>query len=129
MNWKSPIDCVRRGSITGGSQADARARTPPRLGGLGLAGIQSGYEAAAAAARNRPPTRAVVPTPAAESLTKSRRFMDIGLSFSLCRIEGSDEPPLVPSVRNDAGAPSPSQGLVRYARPHGPSRPQTASGN
>src|SRR5262249_39146341 len=32
MNWNNPIDCVSRGSITGGSRADARARTPPRFG-------------------------------------------------------------------------------------------------
>src|SRR5262249_59232910 len=73
MNWNNPIDCVSRGSITGGSQADARARTPPRFGGLGLAGIQSGYLDAAAARRPVPIT-AVAETPAAERRMKSRRF-------------------------------------------------------
>jgi hypothetical protein len=29
--------------MTGGSQDEARAIVPPRLGGFGLAGIQSGY--------------------------------------------------------------------------------------
>src|SRR6266545_5780318 len=64
-NWKSPTDCVSRGSMTGGSQDEARVRTPPRFGGLVLAGIQSGYgDAAWVAARARPaPTeRVVIPT-------------------------------------------------------------------
>src|SRR5262245_43824796 len=42
------MDWVSRGSMTGGSQAEARVRTPPRLGGAGLAAIQSGYSEAAA---------------------------------------------------------------------------------
>src|SRR5262249_58273835 len=65
-NWKSPIDCVWRGSITGGSQADARGRAPPRFGGLVLAGIQSGDGDGGAAGTRPPPgpaTRAVAPTP------------------------------------------------------------------
>src|SRR5262249_24081931 len=73
MNWNNPIDCVSRGSITGGSQADARARTPPRFAGLGLAGIQSGYLEAAAACR-LVPTTAAADTPAADTRMKSRRF-------------------------------------------------------
>src|SRR5215468_939794 len=95
-NWNKPIDCVSRGSITGGSQADARARTPPRLGGLGLAGIQSGYLEEAAAGRLRPANAAAL-TPAAEIRTKSRRFRRasgpcITSSFTLLRIEGKDGP-------------------------------------
>src|SRR6266404_2402848 len=63
-NWKSPTDCVSRGSITGGSQAEARVRVPPRFGGLELTGIQSGYDAPVSAEdRVRPAarTRAVAP--------------------------------------------------------------------
>ena len=40
--WKRPTEFVRRGSRTGGSQAEARVRVPPRFGVLGLGGIQSG---------------------------------------------------------------------------------------
>src|SRR5262245_10791178 len=112
-NWNNPIDCVSRGSITGGSQADARARTPPRLGGLGLAGIQSGYLEAAAAGRLRP-VSAAAPTPAAEILTKSRRFRpdwrpSIASSFTVLRIEGKDEPDTRRVVGNIAGRSGPSQ--------------------
>src|SRR5437870_5567509 len=74
-NWKRPTDWVSRGSITGGSQAEARVRTPPRFGGLRLAGIQSGYGEAAEALRRPPATAsAVIPAPVtAARLRKSRR--------------------------------------------------------
>src|SRR6266851_1713970 len=52
--------------MTGGSHAEARVSTPPRLGGLGLAGIQSGCGAPAwakARLRSAPATRAVAPRP------------------------------------------------------------------
>src|SRR5262249_7712929 len=95
-NWNNPIDCVSRGSITGGRRAAARARTRPRLGGLGLAGIQSGYLEAAAARRPVPST-AVAETPAAETRMKSRRFRRasgacIVSSSTVRRIEGRDGP-------------------------------------
>src|SRR5437870_9156954 len=77
-NWKSPIDCVNRGSSTGGSQAEARVSVPPRLGGLGLAAIQSGYFEEAAAgtgARPAPATKAVRATlPQPALFRNSRRF-------------------------------------------------------
>ncbi len=47
-NWKVPTDWVSRGSITGGSHAEARVSVPPRLAGLVLAAIQSGYAEVAA---------------------------------------------------------------------------------
>ena len=40
---QSPTDCVSRGSIIGGSQAEARVRVPPRFAGFVLAAIHSGY--------------------------------------------------------------------------------------
>src|SRR5438093_13720 len=69
------MDWVSRGSITGGSQAEARVRTPPRVGGLGLAGIQSGYGAAPEAlCRSAPTANAVIPAlVTAARLRKSRR--------------------------------------------------------
>src|SRR5258708_5014784 len=71
------MDWVSLGSITGGSQAEARGRTPPRFGGLGLAGIQSGYGAAGCAASRRgaaPTASAVMPAPVTPTpLRKSRR--------------------------------------------------------
>jgi hypothetical protein len=61
-NWNNPTDWVSRGSITGGSQAEARVSTPPRFGGFGLAGIQSGYAEAPKALRRPAPTaNAVIP--------------------------------------------------------------------
>src|SRR6266850_1277514 len=62
--------------MTGGSQAEARVRTPPRFGGLRLAGTQSGYgEAAAARGRPAPTARAVIPALVmAARLRNSRRF-------------------------------------------------------
>src|SRR5712691_2226677 len=78
-NWKSPTDCVSRGSSSGGSQAEARVRTPPRFGGLVLAGIQSGYGDevwAETRARPAPTTRTVAPTPPRPTcLRNSRRFI------------------------------------------------------
>src|SRR5438046_6055531 len=79
--------------MTGGSQADARARTPPRFGGLALAGIQSGCGEAAAARRARSTVAAEIP--AAERRTKSRRLRracgpSIASSFTAHRIEGKD---------------------------------------
>src|SRR5262249_62400556 len=64
--------------MTGGSQAEARVSVPPRLGGLGLAGIHSGnFEGAAANTGARPvpamqAVRATVPQPAV--FRNSRRF-------------------------------------------------------
>src|SRR5207249_8477419 len=54
---------------------EARMRTPPRFGGLGLAGIQSEYgEAAKARCRLAPTANAVIPAPVtAARLRKSRR--------------------------------------------------------
>ena len=40
--WKRPTEFVRRGSRTGGSQADARVRRPQRLAGLSLGAIHEG---------------------------------------------------------------------------------------
>src|SRR5712692_9840013 len=78
-NWKSPIDCVSRGSSSGGSQDEARVRTPPRFGGFVLAGIQSGYGDevwAETRARPAPTTRIVAPTPPRPTcLRNSRRFI------------------------------------------------------
>src|SRR2546422_10388402 len=78
-NWNSPTDCVSRGSITGGSQAEARVSTPPRLGGFGLAAIQSAYgEAAGALCQSAPTTNAIIPAlVAAARLRKSRRVVAI----------------------------------------------------
>src|SRR2546426_11019985 len=77
-NWKSPIDCVSRGSSTGGSQDEARVRTPPGLGGLELGGIQSGYGETGWAdrrARPAPTIRTPIPAPPHPArLRNSRRF-------------------------------------------------------
>src|SRR5262245_17570943 len=64
--------------MTGGSHAEARVSTPPRLGGLALAAIQSGCGDAAASARPRlaPTARAAAP-PTAVRLTKSRRVRGV----------------------------------------------------
>src|SRR4029450_12098935 len=91
---KSPTDCVSRGSMTGGSHADARVSTPPRFGGLGLAGVHSGDAGTVLAAGRRPTARAVAPAPVHPTrLRKSRRVtcgrrgaergvvVAIGLSF------------------------------------------------
>lgn len=69
--WKRPTELVSRGSRTGGSHAVALAIVPPRLGGLGLGGIQSGYVGAAARAGPAPASSTVTPTPV--RLRKSRR--------------------------------------------------------
>src|SRR4029453_9344425 len=60
--------------MTGGAHADARVRTPPGLGGLGLAAIQSGYGVAAASAhRADVPTMTAAAPPSPVRVTKSRR--------------------------------------------------------
>src|SRR5439155_10885181 len=63
--------------MTGGSQDEARVSVPPRLGGLSLAGIQSGYGTGAADAWLRPPPATSAATPAVPQPTcprNSRRF-------------------------------------------------------
>src|SRR5262245_25196777 len=61
--------------MTGGSHAEARVKTPPRFGGLALAGIQSGYVVDWATARRRPapPTSAVAPAPAQPARVRKAR--------------------------------------------------------
>src|SRR5437867_810302 len=72
-NWNSPIDCVSRGSITGGSQAVVRGDVPPRFGGFVLAGIQSGYFDGVAACALREPAATVMATPHPTRVRNSRR--------------------------------------------------------
>src|SRR5438552_14713012 len=77
------MDWVCRGSITGGSQADARVSTPPRLGGLVLAGTQSEYENVLCAEARE--LAAPVPSTAAPTATRvrnSRRFTEVGIGHS-----------------------------------------------
>jgi hypothetical protein len=71
-NWNSPTDCVSRGSITGGSQAEARMSAPPRFAGLALAGIQSAYGEAAKALCHRAPVASAV-TPTLVTAARSRK--------------------------------------------------------
>src|SRR3989442_12965092 len=59
-NWNVPTDCVIRGSMTGGSHPDARARVPPRFAGFVLAEIQSGNAAAALTRVGRAPIASAV---------------------------------------------------------------------
>src|SRR5712691_8319091 len=92
--------------MTGGSQAEARAIVPPRLGGLVLAGIQSGYETGvvwAKIGRRLAPTNAVAPTPPHPArLRKLRRFR---------RRPSLDAPR---SAMDIAGSPSRSDVLCRH---------------
>src|SRR5712692_9819595 len=84
------MDWVSRGSITGGSQAEARVRVPPRFGGLVLAAIQSGYETELCAEAREPGP--LVPSTAAPTATRVRnwrRFTGVGIVGAPSRIETS----------------------------------------
>src|SRR5438132_939161 len=114
-NWKRPTDWVSRGSISGGSQAEARVRTPPRFGGLGLAGIQSGYGETVWADTRAPPAptmRAVIPAPPqpacrrnSRRLTRWRRATGPGVPVGILALllylflEGKDPCGYWPRVR------------------------------
>src|SRR5712691_6173166 len=66
--------------MTGGSHEEARVSTPPRLGGLGLAGIQSGCAVAVwAETRLRPAaaTRDVAPRPPHPARVRNVRRLSI----------------------------------------------------